>query len=111
MELNYVGKTGCNDICGDGACLLGQSSTDSCLIFGENMVALKLLLETHRGKIDLIYIDPPFNTNQVFSITDNRRNTISRAKSPIIAYSDKMSRAEYIEFIRERLILLRELLE
>ena len=32
------------------------------LIEGDNLAALKLLEKTHRGKIDLIYIDPPYNT-------------------------------------------------
>jgi adenine-specific DNA-methyltransferase len=32
------------------------------LIEGDNLAALRLLLKTHRGKIDLIYIDPPYNT-------------------------------------------------
>ncbi|MDR2457174.1 MAG: site-specific DNA-methyltransferase, partial [Clostridiales Family XIII bacterium] len=72
-------------------------------------------------KIDLIYIDPPFNTNQIFTVENGiqskRVSTISRGISPhsakndvLIAYSDKMPLNEYIEFIRERLILLKELL-
>lgn len=32
------------------------------LLEGDNLAALKLLEKTHRGKIDLIYIDPPYNT-------------------------------------------------
>lgn len=31
------------------------------LLEGDNLAALKLLEKTHRGKIDLIYIDPPYN--------------------------------------------------
>jgi adenine-specific DNA-methyltransferase len=34
------------------------------LIEGDNLAALKLLLKTHKGKIDLIYIDPPYNTEE-----------------------------------------------
>ncbi len=34
----------------------------NCLIEGDNYGALKVLQKTHRGKIDLIYIDPPYNT-------------------------------------------------
>lgn len=32
------------------------------LIEGDNLAALKLLEKTHRGKIDIVYIDPPYNT-------------------------------------------------
>ncbi|MDD6494866.1 MAG: site-specific DNA-methyltransferase, partial [Bacteroidales bacterium] len=32
------------------------------LIEGDNLASLKLLEKTHKGKIDLIYIDPPYNT-------------------------------------------------
>lgn len=35
------------------------------LIEGDNLAALYLLLKTHRGKIDLIYIDPPYNTEEI----------------------------------------------
>lgn len=34
------------------------------LIEGDNLAALQLLMKTHREKIDLIYIDPPYNTGQ-----------------------------------------------
>lgn len=34
----------------------------NCIIESDNYGALKLLQKTHRGKIDLIYIDPPYNT-------------------------------------------------
>ena len=41
-------------------------------IFGDNYFVLKKLLETHKGRIDLIYIDPPFGTGLDFnSIDDN----------------------------------------
>ena len=34
------------------------------LIEGDNLAVLQLLMKTHRGKIDLIYIDPPYNTEE-----------------------------------------------
>ena len=36
-------------------------------IFGDNYFVLKKLLDTHKGKIDLIYIDPPFGTGNDFN--------------------------------------------
>lgn len=89
-------------------------SEDGNTIFhGDNFEVLSLLNNSgYSGKIDLIYIDPPFATNNDFMIDDNsgRVSTISYKKSGIVAYSDKISGDGYIEFIRERLILLRELL-
>lgn len=83
----------------------------SMLFMGDNFGVLSILLNNFRGKINLIYIDPPFNTDQEFFVSENgRANSISHSKNDIVAYSDKMSTDEYLEFIRERLILLRELL-
>ena len=41
------------------------------LIEGDNLASLKLLEKTHKGKIDLIYIDPPYNTGAANWIYDN----------------------------------------
>ena len=83
----------------------------SILLKGDNFEALSILLKNIKNKINLIYIDPPFNTEQEFFVSaDGRANSISHSKNDIIAYSDKMSIEEYLEFIRERLVLLRELL-
>ena len=91
--------------------ILDLNEVDSFLIKGDNFKVLSSLLKTHKGKIDLIYIDPPFNTDQDFYVSADRSNAISSQKSKgTIAYSDKLTKDEYLEFIRERLILLRELL-
>lgn len=43
------------------------------LLEGDNLAALKLLEKTHRGKIKMIYIDPPYNTaNKDFAYDDTR---------------------------------------
>ncbi len=85
---------------------------ENLLIKGDNIKAIDLLLNERdlRGKIDLIYIDPPFATNGNFTITDGRATTISNSKNGEVAYSDKLVGAEFIEYLRERLILLKELL-
>jgi len=82
------------------------------LIKADNLIALKWLSEKKRlaGKIDLVYIDPPFSTNNLFTIDGERANTISNSKNGIIAYSDKLKGADYLEFLRERLVLLKQLL-
>jgi len=76
------------------------------LIFGDNLLALKAIYEDQQGaniyrtknKIKLIYIDPPFATKQDF-LKDREK-----------AYRDKIIGSQFIEFIRKRLILLREIL-
>ena len=76
------------------------------LIFGDNLYALKTIYEDQQGanklgtrdKIKLIYIDPPFATKQDF-MKDREK-----------AYRDKIIGAEFIEFLRKRLILMREIL-
>jgi adenine-specific DNA-methyltransferase len=80
------------------------------LIHADNLSALKSLLDDYMGKVDLIYIDPPFATNGHFKISEDRANTISSRKGDLIAYSDVLVGADFLEFLRERLVFLRELL-
>jgi len=71
------------------------------LYFGENLGVLRTLLDDNEvcGKVRLIYIDPPFATRSVF-----------QSRSQVDAYSDLLIGAHYLEFLRKRLIVLRELL-
>ena len=82
------------------------------LINGDNLRGLKYLLENCnlKGKIDLCYIDPPFATNGKFTITNGRASTISNSRNGKVAYSDKLIGIEFIDFIKERLLLIKELL-
>ena len=76
------------------------------LVWGDNLLALRELLADQQGpncfgtrdKIKLIYIDPPFATKQDF-MKDSEK-----------AYRDKVIGSQFIEFVRRRVILLRELL-
>jgi adenine-specific DNA-methyltransferase len=61
-------------------------------------------------EMPLIYIDPPFATNHTFTIKDGRASTISSASNGNIAYTDQLKGAAFLEFLRERLILLHMLL-
>lgn len=79
------------------------------LFLGDNLPILKTLIE-HNVKVDLIYIDPPFSTNNVFRIGKQRANTISSSSDDEIAYSDNLKGADFIEFLRERLIFAKEIL-
>lgn len=71
------------------------------LIFGENLQALKSLLSDPdvAGNVKLIYIDPPFATKQDFAGSQDQK-----------AYRDKLAGAAFVEFLRRRLVLMRELL-
>ncbi len=82
------------------------------LIKGDNIKSLEYLITNRdlKGKIELIYIDPPFATNGNFTITNGRASTISNSKNGKIAYTDKLLGQDFIEFLRKRLILLKELL-
>jgi len=87
----------------------GNSEWRNMLIFGDNLQVMKSLLEMNRtGKlcnadgtagVRLVYIDPPFATKREFTGKQEER-----------AYQDKLSGAEFVEFLRQRLVLIRELL-
>jgi adenine-specific DNA-methyltransferase len=84
----------------------------SILIHGDNIIGLNYLLSERKlkGKIDLVYIDPPFATGSSFTISDGRAATISNSKNGNIAYTDTLKGNDFIEFLRKRLILINELL-
>jgi adenine-specific DNA-methyltransferase len=71
------------------------------LLFAENLDALSYLIYKRelKGKIRLVYIDPPYATNQIFQ---------SRQQKD--AYKDLLIGSHYLEFLRQRLILIKELL-
>ncbi len=89
-----------------------MTMADNLLIKGDNIAGLEYLLRERnlRGGIDLVYIDPPFATNCNFTITDGRASTISNSKKGDIAYTDRIIGKEFVEFIRKRLVLIKELL-
>ena len=74
---------------------------------GDNLAGLELL--THRGiRVDLVYIDPPFATNNEFLVDDDRANAISA--SGRLAYADTTRGAEYLDALRLRLLAIREVM-
>ena len=66
---------------------------DNKLIFGDNLLALKALEQEYTGKIKCIYIDPPYNTGNAFE-----------------HYDDGLEHSIWMSLIRDRLIILRNLL-
>ena len=69
------------------------------LIHSENIKALHYLLDNMHmeGKVDLVYIDPPFATGSDFVVSDGRASTISSARHGEVAYSDKVTGKEFVE--------------
>jgi site-specific DNA-methyltransferase (adenine-specific)/adenine-specific DNA-methyltransferase len=77
------------------------------IVFGDNLQFLKTIYKNEdplvkdcvKGKIKLIYIDPPFGTSSDFESDSGQK-----------VYSDKAKDADFIEFIRRRLIVAKEIL-
>lgn len=89
-----------------------HESMENLLIKGDNIKGLYYLLQTRKlkGKIDLVCIDPPFATGGNFTITDGRASTISNSRNGEIAYSDRLVGKDFVEFLRARILLLKELM-
>ena len=56
------------------------NETENLFITGDNLDALKLLQESYLGKVDLVYIDPPYNTGKDFVYHDKFSKTFEEAK-------------------------------
>lgn len=84
------------------------------IFWGDNLQVMSHLLKEYRGQIDLIYIDPPFDSKADYKRKIEVRNvgkTISDSSSfEEKQYGDIWTNDEYLQFMYERLILLRELL-
>ena len=82
------------------------------LIRGDNLAALSALLDlpSVRARVRLVYIDPPFSTQQNFRIGTRRVSTISRSSTDRLAYRDTLSGSAYLDFLRTRFVILRDLL-
>ncbi len=66
---------------------------DNKLIFGDNLLALKALEQDYVGQVKCIYIDPPYNTGSAFE-----------------SYDDGLEHSKWLSLMRERLVLLWQLL-
>ena len=85
---------------------------DNMIIHGDNLTALKALLPTHGGKVNCIYIDPPYNTgNEGWVYNDNVNNAMMRQWFGKVVDSEDMTRHDkWLCMMWPRLSLLRELL-
>ena len=104
-ELKYEGKSDETEIL---KCkptnkydLIISSKKENHLYFGDNLDVMSYLIHEKqlKGKVKLVYIDPPYGTNSIFQSRHQKDS-----------YKDDLVGSHFIEFIRRRLILIRELL-
>lgn len=77
-----------------------ESEDYNFLLEGDNLHSLKLLEKTHKGKIDVIYIDPPYNTKSKDFIYDDIK----------IGEDDGYRHSKWISFMQKRLEVAKNLL-
>ena len=83
------------------------------IFWGDNLQVMSHLLKEFRGKVDLIYIDPPFDSKADYKKKIKIKVGAIKNDSSSFEekqYSDIWNNDEYLQFIYERLILIRELL-
>lgn len=78
-----------------------ESDESNFLLEGDNLHSLKLLEKTHKGKIDVIYIDPPYNT----------RNKDFKYDDSYIEKDDNFRHSKWLSFISKKLLIARKLLK
>ena len=88
------------------------SLDDNLIIHGDNLKALKALLPTHAGKVNCIYIDPPYNTgNENWVYNDNVASPmIQQWLGVVVAKDDLTKHDKWCCMMYPRLTLLREFL-
>lgn len=84
------------------------------IFWGDNLQVMSHLLKKYRGKIDLIYIDPPFDSKADYKKKIDVKG-VGKATSDSTSFEEKQygdiwTNDEYLQFMYERFILMRELL-
>ncbi len=83
------------------------------IFWGDNLQVMSHLLKTHRGKVDFVYIDPPFDSKADYSKKIRVRSSSIVTDSTNFEekqYADIWSNDEYLQFMYERLAIIRELM-
>ena len=87
------------------------------LIWGDNKLVMASLLKDFKGKVDLIYIDPPFDVGADFTMDvplGDGKETVGKDQSTLemVAYRDMWGKGtdSYLHMMYERLSLMKELL-
>lgn len=84
------------------------------IFWGDNLQVMSHMLKDYRGKIDLIYIDPPFDSKADYKRKITIKN-IGNTTSDLTSFEEKQygdiwTNDEYLQFMYERLLILRELM-
>lgn len=83
------------------------------IYWGDNLQVMSHLLKDYRGKVRLIYIDPPFDSKADYKKKVELRGEAAAGDHSAFEekqYTDIWTNDEYLQFMYERLILMRELL-
>ena len=83
------------------------------IFWGDNLQVMSHMLKEYRGKIDLIYIDPPFDSKAQYRKTIKiKSNDVSNDMMAFEEkqYNDIWTNDTYLQFMYQRIVLLRELL-
>jgi site-specific DNA-methyltransferase (adenine-specific)/adenine-specific DNA-methyltransferase len=84
------------------------------LFWGDNLQVLSHLLKEYRGKVDLIYIDPPFDSKADYiKRVQFRGEKVEGVQQGLLEekqYTDIWEKDEYLQFMFDRLLLMKELL-
>jgi DNA modification methylase len=84
------------------------------LFWGDNLQVLSHLIKEYRGEVDLIYIDPPFDSKADYvkkvKVRGQKVDGLGQGTFEEKQYTDIWEKDEYLQFMYERLLLMRELL-
>jgi DNA modification methylase len=83
------------------------------IFWGDNLQVMSHLLKQFRGKVDLVYIDPPFDSKAEYKKTIEVKGHQAESSSTSFEekqYGDIWTNDEYLQFMFERIVLIRELL-
>lgn len=83
------------------------------IFWGDNLQVMSHMLKQYRGKVDLIYIDPPFDSKADYKKQielKGKKATNDHTAFEEKQYGDMWNNDEYLQFMYERLIIMRELL-
>lgn len=85
------------------------------IFWGDNLQVMSHLLNEYRRKVDLCYIDPPFDSKETYKGEIKIRGTKDTVSRDSLSFEEKQygdiwKNDEYLQFMYERLILIRELL-
>lgn len=99
-EMDRIFNSTCDVLVEDKSLRIKTGDIYNAMIEGDNLPALRTLRKTHRGKIDIIYIDPPYNTgNKDFTYDDS-----------LVDGLDSFRHSKWLSFMEKRINLASDLL-